>query len=152
MENQPVLKTPREWEDMYMQQVQDAVTQWQNYCDQLKAGSGGYFGTQGSYAALDYARRIRQFFDQYDTTAQWFRDRNMPRFPDYLAFVKKDFDGVINIFAQMYQDSLNTDQKIFAINAAANTSMLNTYNDIYTNQQKVFDEMNKKWMDHFKSS
>ncbi len=151
MENQPVIKSPGEWEHLYMQQLQTMVSQWESYTNQLKANNGGYFGTQGSYAALDYANRIRVYLDQYDITAKWFSDRQMPKFPDYLAFLKKDFEGVINICTQMYQDSLKTDLNIFTINAQANISIAQTYNNIYLSQKKAFDDMNQKWMDNFMS-
>lgn len=149
MENQPVLKTPQEWEDQYTQQLKDTVANWQSYTDQLKAANYGSFGTQGSSAALDYAKRIREYFDQYNVTAQWFSDRQMPNFPNYLAFVKQDFDGVIGILTQMYQDNLATDQKIYAINAQSHIDMMNSYNNIYMSQKQAFDAMNDKWMKNF---
>lgn len=151
MEEQSVQKTPQQWEDQYIQQLQGVVAQWENYTNQLKTANDGGFGTQDCYQALDYAKRIRVYFDGYDMTAKWFTDRQMSRMPDYLTYLKNDFDGVINIISQMYQDNLATDQKIFAINAQANTAMISTYNDIYLNQKKTFDEMNAKWFSQFNS-
>ncbi len=145
------LRTPTEWEEYYLNYLQNDVNNQMNQNRNITQNIvSGFFPSQNANRQiLDNMRQYRNHLEDYNITAEWFNQRNLYRFPNFLNAVKIDSDNAIRTMEQTYNNGIMSDQKDFSILKKSQNDIAEIYRKMNEDRMKSFEKNNEMWRKYF---
>jgi hypothetical protein len=151
MENQQQNWDPIQWENHYLQQLQNDVNNQSQYTSQItKNMMMGYFNqTTDNWNILNQMKTFRQHLEEYNLTSTWFLERKLNRFSDFLIAVKADLDKAIQIHTQTYISGINAQKTDSKIVINSQKEIFDVYQKMHADRVAAFDKTNEMWRRNF---
>ena len=145
------LKTPQEYEQFYLPKLEEqnrkSTSEIENFSINIKNRGTAY--PQEILCMIDRLKEYEKHFLSYQSLAQYLDNVAKPKMLKRLNDILKDTRGAIQVFQQMYQNTLHTNIEIFRIQRDVQQYSTKIMKEVHDHGQKIFEESNKKWHDVF---
>lgn len=143
-------KTSEEYEQLYFPKLEEQNKRSISEIETFTANVRNCAAT--SQEITEFINRLKEYekyFLSYEQLAQYLSKAGRPQISKRLNEILNDTRGAIQIFQQMYQNTLNSEKSIFQIQRDVQQYGFNVMKQVTENRQEVFDEANKRWHDVF---